>query len=201
MIPENEQMIWNIWKSKINCFILFLLSVIDCTVSEWGVWSECDVSCGTGMMSRTRTILNAPENGGKHCPSLVQKRGCQGFKCHGQRDRRVLRGLDYFFIHFHYQQRTNFHCTLPTICYFSMENVIHTQTFLMSFTLCRLWYTLKTETLSCRVHFKSQHYYEVNFIVHSKWGLVGWLAGNGIRWHESFWVLKNEFTSRSINVY
>ncbi|XP_055299240.1 somatomedin-B and thrombospondin type-1 domain-containing protein [Sitodiplosis mosellana] len=67
--------------------------VIDCTVSEWGVWSECDVPCGTGMMSRTRSILNAPENGGKHCPSLVQKRGCQGFKCHGQRDRRVLREM------------------------------------------------------------------------------------------------------------
>lgn len=52
------------------------------------------MSCGTGMMSRTRSILNAPENGGKHCPSLVQKRGCQGFKCHGQRDRRVLRGKE-----------------------------------------------------------------------------------------------------------
>lgn len=74
-------------------FFFFVPTVIDCTVSEWGVWSECDVSCGTGMMSRTRSILNAPENGGKHCPSLVQKRGCQGFKCHGQRDRRVLRGM------------------------------------------------------------------------------------------------------------
>lgn len=79
-----------------NRFVLFSIfspTVIDCTVSEWGVWSECDVSCGTGMMSRTRSILNAPENGGKHCPSLVQKRGCQGFKCHGQRDRRLLRGM------------------------------------------------------------------------------------------------------------
>lgn len=77
------------------CFFSFspFFAVIDCTVSEWGVWSECDVPCGTGMMSRTRSILNAPENGGKHCPSLVQKRGCQGFKCHGQRDRRVLRGM------------------------------------------------------------------------------------------------------------
>lgn len=91
----------NEYHHKIVCLIVvlfffrsfFLFTVIDCTVSEWGVWSECDVSCGTGMMSRTRTILNAPENGGKHCPSLVQKRGCQGFKCHGQRDRRVLRGM------------------------------------------------------------------------------------------------------------
>lgn len=44
------------------------------------------------MMTRTRTILTPPENGGKHCPSLTQKRGCQGLKCHGQRERRVLRG-------------------------------------------------------------------------------------------------------------
>lgn len=78
----------------INVFFSFsYVTVIDCTVSEWGVWNECDVSCGTGIMSRTRTILSTPENGGKHCPSLVQKRGCQGFKCHGQHDRRVLRGI------------------------------------------------------------------------------------------------------------
>lgn len=80
----------------IHFFVFFLLPVIDCTVSEWGVWSECDVSCGTGMMTRTRTILTPPENGGKHCPSLTQKRGCQGFKCHGQRERRVLRGKFHF---------------------------------------------------------------------------------------------------------
>lgn len=72
--------------------VLCFVSVIDCTVSEWGVWSECDVACGTGQMTRTRKVLTAPENGGKHCPSLVQKRGCQGYKCHGQKDRRVLRG-------------------------------------------------------------------------------------------------------------
>lgn len=43
-------------------------------------------------MSRTRKVINSPTNGGKHCPSLVQKRGCQGFKCHSHSDRRVLRG-------------------------------------------------------------------------------------------------------------
>lgn len=76
--------------TKIN--VNWIFAVIDCTVSEWGIWSECDVSCGTGMMTRTRTVLTQPENGGKHCPSLTQKRGCQGFKCHGQHERRVLRG-------------------------------------------------------------------------------------------------------------
>lgn len=65
--------------------------VIDCVVSEWGPWSDCDTACGTGMMSRTRIIEQKPQNGGKHCPSLVQKRGCQGLKCHNHHDRKVLR--------------------------------------------------------------------------------------------------------------
>ncbi|ETN63058.1 hypothetical protein AND_005240 [Anopheles darlingi] len=66
--------------------------VIDCIVSEWGQWSECDTACGNGMMSRTRIIEQKPQNGGKHCPSLVQKRGCQGLKCHNHHDRKALRG-------------------------------------------------------------------------------------------------------------
>ncbi|XP_023715451.1 somatomedin-B and thrombospondin type-1 domain-containing protein [Cryptotermes secundus] len=55
--------------------------VVDCAVSAWGPWSECDVECGTGMMTRSRTVEKQPENGGKHCPSLIQKRGCQGTQC------------------------------------------------------------------------------------------------------------------------
>lgn len=65
--------------------------VLDCEVSEWGQWSECDKNCGIGMMLRTRDILQPAQNGGKHCPSLVQKRGCQGLRCHGHHDKKVLR--------------------------------------------------------------------------------------------------------------
>ena len=43
-------------------------------------------------MSRSRTILKAAENGGKHCSSLMQKRGCQGLKCHNHHDRKALKG-------------------------------------------------------------------------------------------------------------
>ncbi|XP_055700332.1 somatomedin-B and thrombospondin type-1 domain-containing protein [Phlebotomus papatasi] len=67
--------------------------VLDCLVSEWGSWSECDATCGTGMMSRNRTVVRPAQNGGKHCPSLVQKRGCQGFKCQHHQDRRVMREM------------------------------------------------------------------------------------------------------------
>ncbi|XP_071443116.1 somatomedin-B and thrombospondin type-1 domain-containing protein [Hetaerina americana] len=52
--------------------------VVDCEVSEWGTWSECDAGCGPGRMTRSRSVVRFPENGGRHCPSLVQKRGCQG---------------------------------------------------------------------------------------------------------------------------
>lgn len=62
-------------------------------LSDWGTWSDCDAVCGTGIMTRTRTIESAPQNGGKHCSSLVQKRGCQGFKCQHHQDRRILRGM------------------------------------------------------------------------------------------------------------
>ncbi|XP_067015657.2 somatomedin-B and thrombospondin type-1 domain-containing protein [Anabrus simplex] len=55
--------------------------VVDCLVTPWGPWSHCDVDCGTGRMMRSRTVQRQPENGGKHCPSLVQKRGCQVSPC------------------------------------------------------------------------------------------------------------------------
>uniref|UniRef100_A0A1B0FG17 Spondin-like TSP1 domain-containing protein n=1 Tax=Glossina morsitans morsitans TaxID=37546 RepID=A0A1B0FG17_GLOMM len=65
--------------------------VLDCQVSDWGQWSECNASCGTGIMTRTRKILQSPQNGGKHCPTLMQKRGCQGYRCHGHHDKKILR--------------------------------------------------------------------------------------------------------------
>ncbi|XP_055535329.1 somatomedin-B and thrombospondin type-1 domain-containing protein-like [Wyeomyia smithii] len=55
--------------------------VIDCAVSVWGPWRECDALCGSGTSTRIRTIRQPSHNGGKHCPSLVQKRGCQGGNC------------------------------------------------------------------------------------------------------------------------
>ncbi|XP_049767853.1 somatomedin-B and thrombospondin type-1 domain-containing protein-like [Schistocerca cancellata] len=62
------------------CWVL-CVAVVDCAVTAWGPWSECDADCGTGMMRRSRSVQRQPENGGKHCPSLLQKRGCQGTRC------------------------------------------------------------------------------------------------------------------------
>ncbi|XP_073835199.1 somatomedin B and thrombospondin type 1 domain containing protein vexed [Musca autumnalis] len=66
--------------------------VLDCQVGDWGQWSECNASCGAGVMTRSRKVLQPAQNGGKHCPTLLQKRGCQGFRCHGHHhDKKILR--------------------------------------------------------------------------------------------------------------
>lgn len=44
---------------------------------------------------RTRTVLKEPENGGKHCPSMLQKRECQRIACHDQRDQLIEKGKTY----------------------------------------------------------------------------------------------------------
>ncbi|XP_025602958.2 somatomedin-B and thrombospondin type-1 domain-containing protein-like [Athalia rosae] len=57
--------------------------VVDCAVSEWSQWSVCDSKCGPGSQTRSRIIVNADKNGGKHCPQLEESRGCQSSDdCH-----------------------------------------------------------------------------------------------------------------------
>lgn len=60
--------------------------VVDCQVTPWGAWSTCDTDCGPGMMSRSRSIQIQPQNGGRHCPSLQQRRGCHVSDCHHHQD-------------------------------------------------------------------------------------------------------------------
>lgn len=64
--------------------------VIDCVVSAWGPWNECDTPCGPGITSRNRTVRQKPRNGGKHCPSLAQNRGCQGTNCRAASNRLTM---------------------------------------------------------------------------------------------------------------
>jgi len=39
---------------------------IDCTMSAWGSWSTCSVSCGSGTQTRDR-VMSPAHNGGAHC--------------------------------------------------------------------------------------------------------------------------------------
>lgn len=55
--------------------------VMDCRVGEWSSWSSCDVGCGTGSARRSRQVTHPVSNGGKPCPTLTQRKPCQGTKC------------------------------------------------------------------------------------------------------------------------
>ncbi|XP_046575803.1 somatomedin-B and thrombospondin type-1 domain-containing protein-like [Haliotis rubra] len=69
-----------------NCYVMSDCCVdyhehckaIDCDVSDWTDWGECDNPCGLGSRRRTRKVKRYPENGGKNCPTLKQRRVCVG---------------------------------------------------------------------------------------------------------------------------
>ncbi|KAJ1177564.1 hypothetical protein NDU88_002817 [Pleurodeles waltl] len=54
---------------------------IDCELTEWSQWSECNKSCGKGHMIRTRIITMEPQFGGAPCPETVQRKKCRIRKC------------------------------------------------------------------------------------------------------------------------
>lgn len=56
--------------------------VVNCTVSEWGSWSECAVQeCGGGMAKRYRTVAVPQKNGGEFCPHMSEARMCPRLPC------------------------------------------------------------------------------------------------------------------------
>ncbi|XP_056622711.1 spondin-1a isoform X2 [Triplophysa dalaica] len=54
---------------------------MECVMSEWTVWSECNKACGKGHMIRSRQILLEPQFGGESCPETVQRKRCKIKKC------------------------------------------------------------------------------------------------------------------------
>lgn len=58
-----------------------VLPAIDCELTEWSQWSECNKSCGKGHMIRTRMIQMEPQFGGTPCPETVQRKKCRIRKC------------------------------------------------------------------------------------------------------------------------
>lgn len=60
---------------------LCVLPAIDCELTEWSQWSECNKSCGKGHMIRTRMIHMEPQFGGAPCPETVQRKKCRVRKC------------------------------------------------------------------------------------------------------------------------
>uniref|UniRef100_A0A8C6PBB6 Spondin-1 n=1 Tax=Nothobranchius furzeri TaxID=105023 RepID=A0A8C6PBB6_NOTFU len=54
---------------------------VDCMVSDWSDWSECNKSCGKGHTIRTRMIKLEPQFGGSACPETIQRKKCKIRKC------------------------------------------------------------------------------------------------------------------------
>nr|XP_046249804.1 spondin-1b isoform X2 [Scatophagus argus] len=54
---------------------------VDCMVSEWSEWSECNKSCGKGHTIRTRMVKLEPQFGGSPCPETIQRKKCKIRKC------------------------------------------------------------------------------------------------------------------------
>ena len=69
----------------INTTGAYLITVIDCQVSEWSEWSKCNVACGKGTSTRTRQVLRPESNGGLQCPHLEEKQACKASRCSKRR--------------------------------------------------------------------------------------------------------------------
>jgi len=54
---------------------------VHCDVSEWGAYSECSETCGTGSKTRTRDMITAPQHGGDECPALEETIACKLVDC------------------------------------------------------------------------------------------------------------------------
>ncbi|KAF6017806.1 spon1 [Bugula neritina] len=55
---------------------------VDCQVGDWGEWSACSKSCGTGRQVRRRSVTIKRKNHGARCPPLKEVQHCDNaVKC------------------------------------------------------------------------------------------------------------------------
>ena len=71
--------VWGIY------FLLF--TAVDGVWTDWGHWNQCDVSCGSGTSTRTRSCTNPPPaHGGDDCHGPSQETSkCMLAHCPGNR--------------------------------------------------------------------------------------------------------------------
>jgi hypothetical protein len=49
---------------------------VDCQLSPWGLWGDCDTPCGPGNRWRTRDVLVVPRDGGVGCNITIEESPC-----------------------------------------------------------------------------------------------------------------------------
>jgi len=54
---------------------------VHCTVSSWTAWSACTRTCGGGVQTQTRHVVQAAMYGGNACPVLSQQQSCNTQPC------------------------------------------------------------------------------------------------------------------------
>ena len=75
-----------------NSKILLIFSGADGGFSRWSFWSECSLTCGGGVQSRTRTCTNPlPQGYGEDCDGPLQEtRACNDTPCPEGKDSTLL---------------------------------------------------------------------------------------------------------------
>merc|ERR1719197_2362597 len=54
---------------------------VDCSLTAWSNWSVCNVQCGQGEETRSRSVAVPPANGGASCDALSESRACMQPAC------------------------------------------------------------------------------------------------------------------------
>ena len=63
-----------------RAFCMCLLSAIDCTWTQWSIWSDCSDKCFDGINTRTRTVKTPAMHNGTCEGSNQEARPCNNMK-------------------------------------------------------------------------------------------------------------------------
>ena len=92
-----------------------MLWIVDCKWSRFSVWTSCSLTCGGGMRTSSRTIVEEAMNGGKECVGKnVRAEKCSTKPCPGNFMRISLKKRSFY----HYFANTSSNSTTISIIRF-----------------------------------------------------------------------------------
>lgn len=78
--PTNEGTVCEVTEQHENCNLGHC--PVDCVLSSWSNWGECDVTCGGGTQTRTRSVVTEDAHGGLSCDdSTIDSQACNLESC------------------------------------------------------------------------------------------------------------------------